>query len=226
MKVRIGDITRVLEKFRLETSLFGKGAGRILLNNQNIAGFKPNMRTGNFWRSEISEQGQAELIGDTIIKILAAEIYAKKQTLDVPNRFVNDWTVCAFDCLASPACIAMVDSFEKGEFLKPKIRRIMDNRQLAFRNMRSLPRKTILEMAAVLLAFDSWSKPIRKGESFLKDCGVVFQHGFVLDADPARITVREFWNSTMDAEGMAKVVATMTEEEFTGREKVFSFANA
>ena len=226
MKVKVGDIIRNFERLREKVSLFGEFAGRFLINNQNAFELGTSVRTGNFWRAEISEQGNLETIGKSVIAVISADVYAKSSPLDIPDRFLSDWIVCAFDCVSSTRCISAMDSFEKGDFLKLKVRNIINNRQIAFRNIRSLPRRNMLEIAHILLDFDVHYKIGSRGESYMKTCGSIFQHGFVIDSDPEKITVREFWNSTKDAEGKAKVVSVMTEEEFTGRRKVFSFGSS
>lgn len=222
MKVRVGDILKNFEKLKQETNLFGnKNDNRLLINNRDALAFAPTVRTGNFWRAEISERGNLETTGTEVICLLAANPYEKP--INTPDKFVTDWTSFALESASTPRCISIIDDFHRRDFLKPKLFNVMNNKLFVFNSLKRLPRKIILEMAKALLDFDKYYKSRTKDESYMSACQIIFQHGFVLDSDPQKVIIREYWNSTHDAEGMARVVKTVGETEFTGRAERFSF---
>lgn len=221
MKVRVGDILKNFDKLRQETNLFKNKSERLLINNLKASTIQPTVRTGNFWRAEISEQANLETTGSEIICVMAANPYVK--TINAPDKFIADWTSFALEYAATPRCVSVIDNFHRRDFLKPKLYNVMNNKLFVFNSLKRLPRKIILEMAKTLLDFDSHYKIQTKSGSYMDACEIIFQHGFVFDSDPQKVIIREYWNSTHDAEGMARVIKTLNESEFTGRAERFSF---
>lgn len=219
MKVKIADILANLDMLAPDTLLFGgkPGSVREMINNQPARGFRPNIRTGNFWRAEITEQGNVFEVGVSVIHTLAQNPHAVHSGINIPDRFIGEWVFAALECIATARCISLVDEFEFHDFLEPKIRNMLVDKNRMFKTLSRLPRKFLLEMARILLLFNNFFMEKSKNENCMNDNEAIFQHGFVMDADPKQIVLREFWNSTFNAEGMARVTGIISEEEFTGR---------